>query len=227
MILWRSVSRIFIEMRSRYIIVYLIIIPILFGCVKKEDLPADRHGKTATQSKVETVKEDTEAKPHPVLPAPANGEKDKNMEQAENIMAQLHGYRERLDKNPKDLEALIMLGNANYDLKRYDKAKALYIRAIEIDSKNLFVRTDLASTYRYTGEVEKAISELRAVLSLDASHETALYNLGVILLNDKKDLDGAIKAWENLISHNPNSAFSKELQKRVAELKKSGALKRG
>lgn len=207
------------KMRSRYLI-YLTIIPLLFGCPKKED-------KIATQSKVEAIKEDKEAKPHPILSGPAQGEKDKNIEQAEKIMAQLHGYRERLNKNPKDLESLIMLGNANYDLKRYDKAKELYIRAIEVDPKNLFVRTDLASTYRYTGEVEKAILELKKVLSLDARHETALYNLGVILLNDKKDLDGAIKAWEELINHNPNSVFSKELQKKVTELKKSGALKKG
>ncbi len=194
---------------SRYLI-YLTVIILLFGCAKKED-------KRSAQSNPS----------NPVLPAPAEeGKKDKNIEQAEKIMAKIHDYRERLDKNPKDLEALIVLGNANYDMKRYDKAEELYIRALEIDPKNPLVGTDLASVYKYTGKIDNAVSELKKVLSFNPRHETALYNLGVMLLNDKRDLGGAIKVWEELISYNPGSGFSQELQKKVAELKRSGTTKK-
>ncbi|MBI5746625.1 MAG: tetratricopeptide repeat protein [Nitrospirae bacterium] len=206
-------------MRSGYLICLTILL-LLFGCAKKED-------KRSAQSKAGEIKEDTDSKPHPVLPATAEeGKKDKNIEQAERIMAKIHDYRERLDKNPKDLEALIVLGNANYDMKRYDKAEELYMRALEIDPKNPLVGTDLASVYKYTGKIDNALSELKKVLSFNPRHETALYNLGVILLNDKRDTGGAIKVWEELISYNPGSGFSKELQKKVAELKKSGTTRK-
>ena len=200
----------------------LIIIILILGCTKKEDR-IDAQPKLGEIK--EDIKENSEAKPHPVMPVPEQGEKDKKMEQAEKIMARIHDYRERLEKNPKDLEALIVLGNANYDMKRYEKSEEMYVRALEIDPKNLFVRTDLASAYKYTGNVERAISELKKVLSFDPRHKTALYNLGVILLNDKKDREGAIKAWEDIINHDPKSSFSIELQKKVSELKKSNSTK--
>ncbi|MEK6576831.1 MAG: tetratricopeptide repeat protein [Nitrospirota bacterium] len=197
-------------MRSR-LLIYLTVIILLLGCAKKED------------------KIDTGSKPHPTsaLPAGETGGADQESRgQAERIMAKIHDYRERLDKNPKDLEALIVLGNANYDMKRYDKAEELYIRALEIEPKNPLVGTDLASVYKYTGKIDNALSELKKVLSFNPRHETALYNIGVILLNDKRDLGGAIKVWEELISYNPHSGFSRELQKKVAELKKSGSTRK-
>lgn len=206
------------KIRSRYLI-YPIIILLLLGCTKKED-------KINAQPKAEKTRENAEVKPHQVPSIPAKETEDKNMEQATKIMAQIHDYRERLDKNPKDLEALIVLGNVNYDMKRYDKAEELYVRALEIDPKNVFVRTDLASAYKYTGDVDKAVSELKKVLAQEQKHETALYNLGIILLNDKKDPDGAIKVWEEIISYNPNSEFSGKLKKKVAEVKKSEAAKK-
>ncbi|HLF86663.1 MAG TPA: tetratricopeptide repeat protein [Nitrospiria bacterium] len=201
-------------MRSGYL-VCLTILLLLLGCAKIEDKKED---------KIEAG-----SRPHPTSAPPAReagGEDEKAREQAEKIMAKIHDYRERLDKNPKDLEALIVLGNANYDMKRYDKAEELYIRALEIDPKNPLVGTDLASVFKYTGKIDNALSELKKVLSFNPRHETALYNLGVILLNDKRDLGGAIKVWEELISYNPNSGFSQELQKKVAELKRSGTTRK-
>ncbi|MEK7870888.1 MAG: tetratricopeptide repeat protein [Nitrospirota bacterium] len=202
------------KMRSGYLICLTVLL-LLLGCAKTED---KKEGKI-----------DAGSKPHPTSAPPvgeAGGEDEKAREQAEKIMAKIHDYRERLDKNPKDLEALIVLGNANYDMKRYDKAEGLYIRALEIDPKNPLVGTDLASVYKYTRKIDNALSELKKVLSFNPRHETALYNLGVMLLNDKRDLGGAIKVWEELISYNPNSGFSQELQKKVAELKRSGTTRK-
>lgn len=216
MTLWRSGVKTFMEIHSRYLI-YSTIILLLFGCAKKED-------KIDAQSKIEGTEKGREAEPHPTLPVPvkeADEKEKKNIEQAQQIMARIHDYRERLNKNPKDLEAIIKLGNANHDMRRWEEAKGLYVRALEIDPKNLFVRTDLASTYVYMGDADKAILELNKVLSIDRKHEAALYNLGVILLNNKKDPDRAIKVWEELISYNPHANFSRELKKKVAELKKS------
>ena len=137
-------------------------------------------------------------------------------------MQQIQEYRQRLDKNPKDLEAMIFLGNANYDIQRFDKATELYERALALDPKNLHVRTDLAISYRNTGKVDQALKELNQVLAQEPKHENALYNLGVLLLNDKKDSKGALKAWQTLVSKDPANPKYDALRKRIQELKKAG-----
>jgi tetratricopeptide (TPR) repeat protein len=138
---------------------------------------------------------------------------------AGRVMEQINLYKQRLETNPKDLESLIALGNANFDIQRFDKAKELYLRALEIEPKNVRVRTDLASCYRNLGNMEQAFKELKAVLSIDPVHETALYNLGVLLLNDRQDPQGAIAAWEKLIAAHPNVAYATDLKQKIEELK--------
>ena len=144
------------------------------------------------------------------------------MEAGAAFMAQVTEYKQRLDKNPKDLEALIFLGNANYDITRFDKAGEYYARALEMDPANIRVRTDLATSYYSMGQVDKAIDEIRAVLTQEPFHETALFNLGMILLNNKKDKKGAIQAWETLLKEHPNSTRAREVRQKLEELKAPG-----
>lgn len=138
---------------------------------------------------------------------------------ATSFMSSINRMRERLDRNPRDAEALIALGNANFDIQRFDKARDLYLTFLGIDPLNLHVRTDLASSYRNLGDVESAIQALRVVLKNDPSHETALYNLGVIFLNDRQDPNKAIGFWETLIDQHPQSTIAVGLKQKIAELR--------
>jgi cytochrome c-type biogenesis protein CcmH/NrfG len=149
-------------------------------------------------------------------PVSAMGARDQGV----GIMERIQQYRQRLDKDPKDLEALIFLGNANYDIQRFDKAAEYYERALVLDPKNLQVRTDLATSDRNTGKVDQAVKELNQVLTLEPKHETALYNLGFVLLNDKKDVKGALKAWETLVSKDPTDPKYDAIREKIEELKK-------
>jgi tetratricopeptide (TPR) repeat protein len=146
---------------------------------------------------------------------------------AGRVMEQINQYKQRLEANPKDVEALIALGNANFDIQRFDKAKELYLRALEIEPENVLVRTDLASCYRNMGDVEQALKELDQVLSIDPKHENALYNMGVLLLNDKQDPKGAAAAWETLIAAHPNVSYATDLKKEIEELKTQGGPPKG
>jgi tetratricopeptide (TPR) repeat protein len=137
-------------------------------------------------------------------------------------MAEISAYKERLKTNPKDLEALIFLGNSNFDIKRYEKAKELYIQALMIDPKNPSVRTDLASCFRNLGQADQAIVELRTVLALTPGHPSALFNLGVILSNDKGDKKGAIQSWQELLKKHPESTLSHGLAEKIALLQNEG-----
>lgn len=137
-------------------------------------------------------------------------------------MAEISAYKERLKTNPKDLEALIFLGNSNFDIKRYEKAKELYIQALMIDPRNPSVRTDLASCFRNLGQADQAIVELRTVLALTPGHPPALFNLGVILANDKGDKKGAIQSWQELLNKHPENVLSHGLAEKIALLQHGG-----
>ena len=140
------------------------------------------------------------------------------------VMGEINVYKERMKKNPKDLEALIFLGNSNFDIKRFEKAKELYIQALSIDPKNPFVRTDLATCFRNLGQSDQAVVELRTVLAMTPRHPPALFNLGVILLDDKGDKKGAIEVWEQLLESHPKDVLAKGLAEKINRLKTQGVL---
>ncbi|MBI1822247.1 MAG: tetratricopeptide repeat protein [Nitrospirae bacterium] len=140
------------------------------------------------------------------------------------VMGQINVYKDRLKENPKDLEALIFLGNSNFDIKRFEKAKALYLQALSIDPKNPSVRTDLATCFRNLKQPDQAVAELRTVLALTPGHPPALFNLGVILLNDSGDKEGAIEAWQQLLETHPKHELARGLAEKINQLKSTGAL---
>ncbi len=142
-----------------------------------------------------------------------------------SFMEKLEGFKKKLAKDPKDIEALIFMANANFDIQRFERAQKFYLRALEVDPNNPHIRTDLASTYRHMGNSDKAIDELDHVINEHPNHEIALYNLGIILLNDKEDGARAAKTWERLVKLNPHDPLSDELRKKISEIKE-GKLKK-
>ena len=129
-------------------------------------------------------------------------------------------YKERLKTDPADLEALIFLGNANFEIGRFDQAGELYLRALAIDPKNPEVRTDLATCYRKAGLFDQAVTELRTTLMINPDHPPALYNLGVILLFDKGDRKGALTAWEKLEKTHPKHSLSTGLAEKIKQVRR-------
>ena len=146
---------------------------------------------------------------------------------ANSVMERINLYKDRLKADPKDLEALEALGNANFDIQRFDRARDLYLRVLEIDPHKVLVRTDLASSYWNLGDTDQAYEQLNQVLTVKPEHETALYNLGVLLLNHKRDAQGAIAAWEKLIAAHPDVVYASGLAKRIEALRKDMAQESG
>ena len=129
-------------------------------------------------------------------------------------------YKRRLEKDPKDKEALMFLGNANYDINRFGQASEYYKRYLELDPSHAGVRTDLATSYYKMKDVDSAIRELKTVVARDPGREAALYNLGLLLWQEKQDNSGAIRAWEALLKSHPSHPKSVEIRKQIAEMKK-------
>ena len=142
------------------------------------------------------------------------------MEQGARFMAVVMQYKQRLEKNPRDKDALMFLGNANYDINRFDQAKDYYKRYLDVDPTHPGVRTDLATSYYKIKDVDSAVRELKTVVAQDPDREAALYNLGLLLWQEKHDSPGAIKAWEALLKSHPNHPKAAEVRKQIDEMKK-------
>jgi len=109
-----------------------------------------------------------------------------------------------LEKDPRDLQALITLGNAYFDTDRYQEAIEAYSRALAIDPKNPDVRTDMGIMYRKLGQFDKALEAFRQTAQDQPLHVNSRFNLGVVLKYDKEDFKGAIQAWEDFLKVVPS-----------------------
>jgi len=104
-----------------------------------------------------------------------------------------------LEKDPRDLQALISLGDAYFDTDQYQEAIDAYSKALAIDPKDSDVRTDMGIMYRKLGEFDKAIVAFRQAAQDQPLHVNSRFNLGIVLKYDKEDFKGAIQAWEEFL----------------------------
>jgi len=109
----------------------------------------------------------------------------------------------RLDSNPKDVPALIELGNFYFDASHWSEAITYYTRALNETPKNPDVRTDMGISYYYSGDPDRALKEFDLALKNDPQHVQTLFNVGVVKMNGKNDPKGAIEAWESLLKIDP------------------------
>jgi tetratricopeptide (TPR) repeat protein len=74
--------------------------------------------------------------------------------------------------------------------------------------------------YRNLGEFDRALEEFRKAAQSDPKHVNSRYNLGLVLLHDKQDMKGAIKAWEDYLKVDPNSERANRVRAQMENLKK-------
>ena len=148
---------------------------------------------------------------HPPLPESAGADSalvERAGAEPENFEAQMqaaavHYRNRRFDEairlliqanqlRPDSHEAVVALGNANFDANRFEAAEKWYTAALVKNPKDINVRTDLGLTFlfREPQDVDRAIKEFRRSLELDPRHEQTLQNL-VVALTKKGDFGAA------------------------------------
>ncbi|HSR36698.1 MAG TPA: tetratricopeptide repeat protein [Desulfurivibrionaceae bacterium] len=144
----------------------------------------------------------------------------------EQTNAMLNLERE-VASNPSNGEAWTQLGHLYFDSNQPQKAINAYNRSLSLNPNNADVLTDLGVMYRSNKEPKKAIESFDKAIAVDPKHETARFNRGVVLLNDLKDKEGAIKSWEELVAINPLAAGpnGQPVKEILADLKKGPAKK--
>ena len=97
------------------------------------------------------------------------------------------------------------LGNLYFDAERYDEAIKWYSEALKLSPKDVNVSTDLGVCYYYVNQPDKALEQFDRSLKLDPAHAKTLLNMGIVKAFGKQDLDGAARAWQEVIRNAPDS----------------------
>jgi len=136
-----------------------------------------------------------------------------------DVQKQISFLQSILKDDPKNLNALIQLGNAYFDTDQFDRAIETYSKALQIDPQNADVRTDMGIMFRRKGDSDRAIAEFKRAAEMDLRHVNSRYNLGIVLLHDKGDIKGAIKAWEDYLKVEPAGPRAENIRNRIGKLK--------
>ena len=127
--------------------------------------------------------------------------------------------QELIAKDPKNLNALIELGNTLMDSQRFAEAADVYLKALEIDPKNADVRVDMGTCYKYSGKPDLALKEYKKALEHNPKHVNAHKNMGVVYANDMRDYKQALKEFELALSLAPNAPDAPALKAEIEKLK--------
>ncbi len=160
-------------------------------------------------------------------PVPVGASPAPVQEQAEQLpqnhpsmedMQKLQDFQQQAAANPNDKQVRIALGNAYYDMQRFDAAIKWYEEAVRLDPNNVNVNTDLGTSYLYTNNPEKAIELYRKSLAVDQKHPQSLQNLGFAYFAMANFAD-AVATWEKLLALHPEYAHRAEIEKQIEAAK--------
>lgn len=120
------------------------------------------------------------------------------------VLQQIGELKERLQKDPKDVDALTHLGNFFQDAGKYEQAIEYYRQALAIRPKEVNVRTDMGICLRELGRPDEAIAEFRRSVEDQPDHWQTWLNLAIVSLYDKQDAATAASALGRVEALNPS-----------------------
>ncbi len=136
------------------------------------------------------------------------------------VASKIKTLKEIIQKDPRNLPAWVELGNLYFDSDQPKEAIEAYSKYLATKPDNPDVRTDMGIMYRRLGEFDRALEEFRKAAQSDPKHFNSRYNIGIVLLHDKQDIKGAIKAWEDYLKVDPKSERADRVRAQMENLKK-------
>ena len=134
------------------------------------------------------------------------------------VVETMRQLQAQAESNPQEREARVALGNAYYDMGRFEAAIEWYEEALQLEAQDINVRTDLATAYLYTGNPIKAVELYRQSLQIDSTHAQTLQNIGVAYFSTG-NFSEAVENWERLIELHPDYPRRQELQEQIEKAK--------
>jgi tetratricopeptide (TPR) repeat protein len=188
-------------------IILIVVIAFLAGFITGATV-AILKGRTGGERTTMVQKPEIAPAPGPPKPSPLE------------VASKINTLKEIVQKDPKNLPAWVELGNLYFDSDQPKEAVEAYSKYLAVKPENPDVRTDMGIMYRRLGDFDRAIEEFRKAARSDPKHVNSRYNIGVVLLHDKQDIKGAIKAWEEYLKVDPGGERANRVRAQMENLKK-------
>jgi cytochrome c-type biogenesis protein CcmH/NrfG len=137
---------------------------------------------------------------------------DPNQHQA--MLAQI---KADLEKDPKNVEKRVMLGNIYYDGGKFEEAIPYYEEALKLDPKDSDVIVDLGICYRNTKKYDLALVKFDEALKLVPGKKQALFNQVIVYAFDKGDKAKGREILKTLKVQYPDDAMVKQLEQELGQ----------
>ena len=111
-----------------------------------------------------------------------------------------------VNNDPKNTTAVVQLANVYFDAERFTDAVHWYEEAVKINPRDVNASTDLGISYYYTNQPDRALAQFDHSLAIDPKHSKTLLNVGIVRAFGKQDLEGAAKAFQQVLDVAPGSA---------------------
>ena len=134
-------------------------------------------------------------------------------------LAQVQALTAVASREPSNPAPRAQLGNLYFDSEHYDDAIKWYSEAVKLAPNDPNVSTDLGVSYYYTNQPDKALEQFDHSLKLDPKHTKTLLNVGIVKAFGKQDLDGAMKAWQDVVQIAPDSPEGQAAKRALDSLK--------
>ena len=198
-------------------VILLVVIAFLVGFISGATVAILRGTKGA--EKPAMVQKPQMALPGAQIPSPSVPGSAPSARDSIEVASKINTLKEIVKNDPKNLPALVELGNLYFDTDQPKEAIEAYSQYLAIKPDNPDVRTDMGIMYRKLGQFDKAIEEFRKAAQGDPKHINSRYNIGLVLLHDKQDIKGAVKAWEDYLRVDPNSERAQRIKAQIEKMK--------
>ena len=113
--------------------------------------------------------------------------------------------RATAEKDKSDWRTRVQLGDMHFDSEQFAAASKWYEDALRVDPNNVNASTDLGIAYYYMNQPDRALAQFDRSLAIDPKHTKTLLNIGIVRAFGKQDLEGAAKAWQQVVEIAPDS----------------------
>jgi len=114
-------------------------------------------------------------------------------------------YREILNIQPDNADALNLLGMIAFQSKKYEQAIQYYQKALSYYNDHAGIFNNMGNAFKLKGDTAEAIASFQKAISLKPEFSEAYYNLGCIF-NKEGGHDEAIVYYQAALRYNPDLA---------------------
>ena len=133
------------------------------------------------------------------------------------MMAEINALKDRVVKDPKDVQAWSRLANLYQDAGMFEPAVSFYQRAIDLAPNDANLLTDTAICYQELKQFDKALESLERAQKADPNHWQSLYNIVVVAGLQMGRFDRADAALARLQKIHPDAPNLAELRQALGK----------